>query len=196
MTTPTMPAPPAPVAAPPPAVVVAAAPPVLVRNEQSGPTTFSFDTTSKYAVVWQGKGHANGHDIQEVPAEYLNNVHFRNALKLGIFRIITEEERGNAFELQAEEWSGRLAQQKRAGEEALALTTSDRGVLIKHCPAPDCGAEVRITPTELREKPPLCPEHRSLAPQFIAEEGERTYGGIAERIWTRPTMQFLHRGNH
>lgn len=167
--------------------------PIMVRNTQPGPTVF---TAGDQHVEWQGEGDPAGMDIQQVPADFMNHVQFRQALVRGIFVVEDADEAiQDTIARHRDEWSIRQERQRNASKEALEFV-QDNDMLMLSCIAPagrgtsgaTCNADVAVKSRQVGEKPPLCNDHRKLAAQFLPEETGTVVKGKPEIKWIRTRM--------
>lgn len=163
----------------------------LVRNNEAGPTVFEWEG-GKGKVEWAGAGDPMGGDLQPVPAEYLGQVNFRQALVKGIFTIEDAPEAIlQATELHRQEWQIRQARAQDAAQASLDQAPQN-DMLMLSCIGPSgkgtgqlCGYQVPVRARAKNDAPPLCGAHKSLTSQFIAEEGEQLIEGKPEIRWIR-----------
>lgn len=165
----------------------------LVRNNQAGPSVFT-DDRLKQQVEWQGSGDPNGLDIQPVPDDMLDSVHFQRAVVRGIFSIEEGTEKADEiFAMHRREWEDRQDRANDAGKEALDLV-QDKDELVLSCIGPKghtgelCGEQVLVKSAKRNEAPPLCAKHQNLKPKFLPEESGRIVNGKPEVVWRRATV--------
>jgi hypothetical protein len=65
---------------------------MFVRNNQPGPTVFSYGDKSVNTLTWKGRGDPQKGDIIPVPAELADNYEFHRNLYLGVFELVEAEE--------------------------------------------------------------------------------------------------------
>jgi hypothetical protein len=160
----------------------------MVRNNQDGPSVFTMAGSAH--VEWQGAGDPQGLDIQTCPAEFLNDVHFRNAMEKGIFEVVADKTLiDEALTLHREDWEQKQERRRNAGTEALEMEPN-KDLAMVECIAPVakggklCGTPLSLKVADLREKPPLCQDHQRYAGKFIAEETDKITNGKPEVRWT------------
>lgn len=166
----------------------------LVRNMEAGPTVFEWEG-GKGKVEWAGAGDPMGGDLQPVPAEYLTQVNFRQALVKGIFAIEDAPEAIlQATELHRQEWQIRQDMVK-ANAAASLDQAPQNDMLMLACIGPSgkgsgtlCGYQVPVRARAKNDSPPLCGAHKGLASQFIAEESEQLVDGKPDIRWIRAGM--------
>lgn len=168
--------------------MTSAAPTIMVRNTRPGPTVHTFGDQQ---VTWQGAGDPDGLDVQPVTAELFQQVQFRQSLARGIFvEVDDQSEIDDAIAHHRDEWQQRDERQRDAGREALEFT-QDNDILMLTCLGPAgqsgnlCGEPLSIKSSKASETPPLCKSHKSLAGQFVAEEGTTIKNGKPEVKWIR-----------
>lgn len=162
--------------------------PVMVRNTEPGPTVFALDADNH--VEWAGQGDPMGGDLQPVPPNYLDHPQFQRAVTRGIFVVEdAPEEVRDALDRHKRDWDQRQQQRRDASTAALDQAPQN-DVLMLSCIAPSgkgpgqlCAQDVPVPQRSRNETPPLCPMHKSLASQFIAEEGEKIVEGKPEVKW-------------
>lgn len=163
----------------------------LIRNNEAGPTVFEYDG-GKSKVEWAGAGDPMGGDLMPVPTSYLEDVQFLSCLQRGIFSVEEAPEAiREAIELHRQEWVGRQERAKSASQASLDEAPQN-DMLMLSCIGPSgkntsqpCGAQVSVKQRARNETPPLCSMHKSLAGQYIAEEGEKIVDGKPEIRWIR-----------
>lgn len=164
---------------------------VMIRNMQSGPTVFT-DSDGAH-VEWEGRGDANGADVQPVPPKFVENVQFQRALTRGVFEIEEADETIKEILAQHREtWLAREESRRNASEEAL-VRPQDNDTLMVNCIGPSgrgpnpglCGDPVPVKATQQDKQPPLCSKHIYLKSQFVADHTDRMVGGKQEVIWRR-----------
>lgn len=152
--------------------------PVLVRNTESGRTVFS-DPVKKISVEWAGAGDPNGEDLQQVPDEIVTgSAAFIKTLQRGILVVEEASEETKAV-LDKQTSSFRARQEQAAQVASSTMDQQARNDLISvDCIGPNargtgsCGDPVPVREKDLDAKPPLCPKHKSLEPQYVVEETE------------------------
>lgn len=175
---------------------------VMIRNLQSGPTVFT-DSDGSH-VEWEGRGDANGADVQPVPPKFVENVQFQRALTRGVFEI--EEADNTVKEILAKHrdaWQAREESRRSASEEAL-IRPQDNDTLMVDCIGPAgrgpnpglCGEPVPVKATQQDKQPPLCAKHVYLKSQFTPEVTDRLVGGKQEVVWRRVRLTERERGQN
>jgi hypothetical protein len=162
---------------------------VVIRNTLPTIATFVDDTgASRIAMKWEAAGDPHGGDVREVPQELLANPQFREMVYRGIYAIDTDPQiLRRALEAQRSHWDSR--QLSAASAEVELMRSQDQVVATgQPCIAPRgrelCGA-YGIVDEKTKDQPPLCPEHRHLAPQYKPNETGRVIDGKPEVVWRR-----------
>lgn len=166
----------------------------MVRNNQPGPTTFSDDSTKQKPVVWQGAGDPRGQDVKAVPPEFMESVHFLEALEVGIFSVVQTQAEVDRISAQHRQNFASAQHAQQNVSEKLLDQQPDNDLVLKECIGPKgrtgqmCGEAVTVKAADLHRMPPLCNKHKQLATKFIPTETDRFVNGKPEVVWRRPTM--------
>jgi hypothetical protein len=167
--------------------------PVMVRNTEGGPTVLS-DLRTKEYVEWQGANDPNGGDVQAVPEEFLNNVNFMRAVQRGILVIENPEDNPEIAEAIAKQnaaWSARRERAQQTAQESI-VEEANNDIVTTQCVGPGsrpdgkCPNTVSVKEKVKADKPPLCAQHESLAPQYV--RSDNVSGDTTSHVWTRVTM--------
>lgn len=167
--------------------------PMMVRNNESGPTVFALDKDNH--VEWAGKDDPLGNDVQPVPPEYMNNVQFRRAVTRGILVVEeADEEVERVLAAHRADWENRQARAKSASAASIDEAPQN-DMLMLPCVGPsgkgsgqDCGVDVPVKARAKSEAPPLCPLHKSLAGQYLAQETDKIVDGKPEVRWVKAQL--------
>jgi hypothetical protein len=164
----------------------------MARNTHPGPTVFSYGKEAESFVEWAGAGDPSGNDVQAVPAALLNNVWFRRAVTRGIIQIETDED--FAAEVDAthkQNWLDRQEEQQNASAASIDVAPDNDFIVLK-CIAPAqkgsyrvCDVDVSVRAKDRFENPPLCPEHKNLAKDYVPRGTGRLVGNQAEMTWEK-----------
>lgn len=164
--------------------------PVLVRNTEAGPTVFT-DTSKNIALEWAGAGDPSGEDVQQVPADILENVSFMRSLQRGIFVVEEATPEVQAIlDRQTATWRSRREQAEQASADSIDVEANNDLVTLP-CIGPsqrgtgECGEPVPVKDKARDEKPPLCSRHASLAPQYVVSETDQIVDGKPVKKWSR-----------
>lgn len=174
--------------------------PILLQNETQGPLVFQ--DNDGLDVVWQAKGDPIGADVQPVPMTFLENANFIRILNKGTLSLYEASDdireqleaivSSPAMKHQATVWQRQ--QQNAAAEKVVVVDRqANRDFVTNKCLGPDsrgtgnCGIEVSVREVALGQKPPLCPAHAHMAPQFISTEVQAA-DGTGEIVWSMPRM--------
>jgi len=167
--------------------------PVMVRNLKDGPTVFSIPE-KRIEIEWQGKGDPTGADVQGVPDEVLESTYFQRALRRGVFETITDLAAEDALNQQNDSFAAREAVE-RANSVAAIDPEAHNDILSLPCQGPSgrgsglCTQPVAVKESKVDEAPVLCPQHDSLASEFVqSETGQmKDTGSSLEpvKVWTR-----------
>jgi hypothetical protein len=166
---------------------------IVVRNNLDTWMVFS-DPNTKTSVTFSPSTFKDGENVQQVSASLLRNPSFLRTIAQNILSIEEAPEAlQEAVDQQAAAWQQR--QDARADTASLAQKASDkivgRGV---QCIAPGPGGEICGSYTlamgkNPQEKPPLCPEHIGLAPQYAYVETDIVGpDGKPEGVWRRASL--------
>lgn len=167
---------------------------VVARNLMDGVTVLSDDIKGSHTVEWGAAGDLDGNDIQYIPEAVLTCVAFQKALARGVVEIVQEESDpmvAEAITRQVESFR-RRQDGARAQAESMIDRPEDRSGIMMFCVGPDsrgggaCGQPVAIPAAQKDNMPPLCSNHRKLAPQFIPEI--TAMDGKTTTVWTRVTL--------
>ena len=152
------------------------------------------DVNSKTSITWSPSSFHDGENVQQVSAALLRNPQFLRTLAQDLLSIEDAPEvLQQAVDQQTAAWKQR--QDQREDTATLAQKASDkivgRGV---QCIAPGpggdiCGSYTLAMGKNPQEKPPLCPEHSGLAPQYAYVETEILGpDGKPEGVWRRASL--------
>lgn len=163
----------------------------FVQNNESGPTVFSTDGKVSNYIEWDGKGSPTGNDVQAVSEEVFNTPAFQKMIRRGLFTEVTGEDAiEDSQERQRQEWESRRDAAQRDSASAIDRQANNDMVTM-HCVGPNvkggkCGEDVLVREQKANDKPPLCPQHESLASEFIPEYGSEALDQSVS--WTRVKM--------
>lgn len=167
---------------------------IVARNLMDGVTVLASDVKGSHSVEWAAKGDPKGDDIQYIPEPVLESVAFKRALARGVVELLEDESDPEVVEALAKQVDAFKNRQRGAQEDVEA--TIDRPTSRDHvstwCVGPDnrgtgtCGEAVAISEKLLKDVPPLCPEHKGLANQYVPEVN--TEGSEAKTQWVRVTL--------
>jgi hypothetical protein len=163
-----------------------------------GITVLSADARGTVSVEFGANGDRNGDDIQFIPEEVLNSPAFKRNLARGVIRVIEDESDPEVVSALAKQVEAFQRRQRGAQEEIQATIdkAEDNDVVALFCVGPDnrgtgkCGEAVLVKSTAKDNAPPLCGQHKHLAPQYIPEHIVPGPGEPGERRieWTRVTL--------
>lgn len=164
---------------------------IVVRNTQAGIATHT-DELLKQTTEWSGTGDTSGGDVKEVPAAYLRNPSFRDAIMRGIYIVEDGEEMlMRSIEQLRQEWQGRL-DAKADSNDALKRTSNKSVGKGANCIAPKganiCGNIALVLGDDDHPRPPLCGEHAHMATQYTRVATGRLVGGKEEMTWRRGSV--------
>jgi hypothetical protein len=142
---------------------------IMCQNQMSGPTVIAADAKRNYEVVFQGKDHPDGEDVQPIPEALLRTIQFQRALSRGVLKVIEGENHPvvqQALARQTDAFAKRMQQQNMADREVLdAPAAAD--IIVVNCIGPGsrpgavCGEQVPVKSGDTG-KPPLCDRHQGL----------------------------------
>lgn len=166
--------------------------PVMVRNTHPGPAVFSYGKDAENFIEWAGAGDGAGGDVQAVPAALLNHPQFRKSIVAGVYVI--EDDPGLATATEAAhraEYEQRMQQQQNASAAVIDIQPDNDFIILK-CIAPAqpssyklCDVDVSVRARDRFENPPLCPEHKNLAKNFVPKGTGRIVGNQSEMVWEK-----------
>lgn len=168
--------------------------PILVKNTQAGPSVFT-DPITGVQIEWKGTGDPDGEDIQQCPADLVNNVAFRKAIQRGVFEVVeATDEVMAALDRQTESWRARQEADAQASVDAIDQQANNDIVQVS-CVGPgprgtgECGNPVPVREKKKADAPPLCSQHASLSSQYIYTETDEDdpETGKAKVRWQRMT---------
>jgi hypothetical protein len=164
---------------------------IVVRNTQPGITTHT-DELLKQTTEWTGAGDTSGGDVREVPAAYLKNPSFRDAIMRGIYVVEDgEESLMKAVESLRADWDGRQ-QAKLDSNETLKRSSNKSIGKGASCIAPKgtslCGNISLVLGDEDNPKPPLCGEHAHMSTQYAQVPTGRLVNNKEEKTWRRGSV--------
>lgn len=175
---------------------------VVVRNRKSGPTVFT-DSAKNVVIEWQGFGHPQGEDVQQVPDEVAQSPAFLRTVRKGVLEIVdageldlaslaapavsgartTPEEAAAAFSAQFTS-----AQEADAAADAAALASieaaADNDIEVVKCLI--SGQDIAVKVSDRHRRPPLAEEFRDREHEFIPQPtGEMESDGTPVVNWVR-----------
>ncbi len=172
---------------------------VVARNLMDGITVLSSDVKGTHSVEWGAMGDPNGDDIQFIPEEIVTSVAFRRALARNIVALIEDEsdpEVLTALTRQVDAFKRRQEGAKEQVQVTIDKPTANDTVSA-FCVGPDsrgngkCGVSVPVLEKQLKDTPPLCPQHKNLANQYVPE----VVKGQEDRVeWVHVTLGARERG--
>lgn len=163
---------------------------VMCQNQMSGPTVIAADAKRNYEVVFQGKGHPDGEDVQPIPEALLRTIQFQRAISRGVITVI--EGVGHpvvqqALSRQSDAFARRMQAQQVSDREVLDAPAQN-DITVVNCIGPGsrpgavCGDQVPVRQGDTG-KPPLCDRHKGLSGNcvkrgdgpWVLEEGDYDY---------------------
>lgn len=152
---------------------------VALRNLQKGVTVFSLNASnSRDFIQLEAAGDPNGGDIQYISEENATQPAVVKAILHGVVALEEDtlsEGVASAFQQQMEAARKRKEAAQQAIEQSIQRTTN-HDIVGFDCVGPSktpgtpCGIKVPMKEETLRERPPLCPQHITLASQFVPTE--------------------------
>lgn len=164
---------------------------VVARNLMDGVTVLASDIKGTHTVEWAAKNDPKGNDIQYIPEPVMESVAFKRALARGVVELLesdTDPEVAEALVKQVAAFKQRQAGAQEEVREIIDRPTN-RDHVSATCVGPDnrgtgtCGAAVAVPESALKDTPPLCSQHKELAPTFVPEVD--TTGEKAVTKWVR-----------
>lgn len=165
---------------------------IMCANQMLGPTVIAADAKRNYEVVFQGKGHPDGEDVQPIPEALLNTIAFRRAISRGVLKVVEGEDHPvvqQALARQSDAFARRMQQQQMADREVLD-SPADADIIVVNCIGPGtregavCGEQVPQRHGEAG-KPPLCDRHQGLKDRCVKR---------GDGPWTLETDGLLYDG--
>ena len=144
---------------------------VMCRNMMAGPTVIASDPKQTHQVIFQGRDHPDGEDVQPIPAELLRTPQFVKALRQGILSVVSGEDNPvvqAALSKQSDAFHKRIAADELKAREVLDAPSEDDMIAVI-CIGPGtregntCEEQVPIRSREQGSRPPLCSRHQHLA---------------------------------
>lgn len=165
--------------------------PVVIRNNLPGIATFT-DENTKIQTIWEGRGDKKGGDVKEVSPVLLQNPQFREQILRGIFEVVDNDANpdvlANALNAQRASWELRQIEALSASAE-IAKANDTVIATGQPCIAPKgrelCGSYSLVMGKDPSQEPPLCEEHKKLAPLYTATQTGRLVDGKPEVVWKR-----------
>lgn len=173
--------------------------PLTVRNNERNTTVFTKTINGDpVKIVWEALGQPK--DSQRVPDAFAEDIDFLNALEQGVLTVTN----GPAEVLARIDVETASAQAMRAEQQSRAAAASenfmersqDKDLISASCigpgprPGQKCQRPLLIPSKDIKDVPPLCEEHGTLAPTFyLNESGSRGEGatetreGVVTRDW-------------
>jgi hypothetical protein len=165
---------------------------VMCQNQMPGPTVIAADAKRNYEVVFQGKGHPDGEDVQPIPDALLRTIAFQRAISRGVILVVEGADHPvvqQALSRQSDAFARRMASQQVADREVLEQASA-ADILVVNCIGPGsrpgavCGDQVPVKSGDTGS-PPLCDRHKGLADRclkrgsgpWVLEDGEYDYEG-------------------
>lgn len=161
---------------------------VVVRNLRTGPTVLDNPDDPRKYFSWGGRGSTDGSDVVTLPYEMTLSNQFKNAERVGVFEIVTEESAQADLDRQVQFQRDREAA-KAAKDRASIDHSANRSIQSEKCIGPDarnngtCGQPVIASP----DAPPLCTKHRGLASQYTQTESWENEDKVIK--WSRVTIE-------
>lgn len=152
---------------------------VALRNLQKGVTVFSLNASnSRDFLQLEAAGDPSGGDVQYISEENATQPAVVKAILHGV--VALEEDTlsdgvAGAFQQQMEAARKRQEAARQAVEQSIHRTVNVDIVGFacvgpSTTPGTPCGAKVPMKEETLKERPPLCPQHQGLAPQYVPTE--------------------------
>lgn len=147
---------------------------VMCQNQMSGPTVIAGDAKRNYEVVFQGKGHPDGEDVQPIPDALMRTIQFQRALSRGVLKVIEGADHPvvqQALSRQSDSFARKMAAQQVADREVLDAP-ADNDITVVNCIGPGsregavCGEQVPLRQGDTG-KPPLCDRHQGLKDRCV-----------------------------
>lgn len=147
---------------------------VMCQNQMSGPTVIAGDAKRNYEVVFQGKGHPDGEDVQPIPEALLRTIQFQRAISRGVLKVIEGADHPvvqQALSRQSDAFAKRMQAQDLAAREVLDAP-ADNDITVVNCIGPGsrdgavCGEQVPLRQGDTG-RPPLCDRHQGLKDRCV-----------------------------
>jgi hypothetical protein len=167
---------------------------VVARNTDPRVVVLSLDPKSSDYVEWQAADDMSGGDVQIVSEAISQSVPFIRLCQRGIIVVENMDENpgiAEAIERQNAAWRARSSNSSNQARTAIEQPQQN-DMIVQPCIGPNgrgsgtCDVDVMVREKTKNEKPPLCPQHASLAPQYVPSEEQD--GTTRVRKWYRATM--------
>ena len=166
---------------------------VLARNTLEKHVVLSADAKGSDFIEWSAKGDPNGQDLQIVPEAIANSVAFLRLVNKGIVTIDDQNapETIAAFDAQRAEWDSRSVRDSQAAQATIQRDQAN-DLVSTPCVGPSsrgqgaCEEPVPVRERTKDDKPPLCPMHAALAPQYVPDHQQ--VGTENKIVWLRTGM--------
>jgi hypothetical protein len=165
---------------------------VMCQNQMPGPTVIAADAKRNYEVVFQGKGHPDGEDVQPIPEALLKTIAFQRAISRGVLLVVEGADHPvvqQALARQSDAFARRMQAQQVADREVMEQASAG-DLLVVNCIGPGsrpgavCGDQVPVKSGDTGT-PPLCDRHKGLSSRclkrgdgpWVLEDGDYDYEG-------------------
>jgi hypothetical protein len=147
---------------------------VMCENQMSGPTVIAGDARRNYEVVFGGKGHPDGEDVQPIPEALLRTVQFQRAISRGVLKVVEGSDHPvvvQALARQSDSFAKRMQAQDVAAREVLDSPAA-ADIVVVNCfgpgsrPGAVCGEQVPVRSGDTGN-PPLCDRHAGLKDRCV-----------------------------
>lgn len=152
---------------------------IALRNLQRGVVVFTLNAANtRDFIQLEAAGDPSGGDVQYISEENATQPAIVRAILHGIIALEEDtlsEGVATAFQQQMEAARKRTEAAKLAIEQTIERNTT-LDIVGFDCIAPNgasgapCGIKVPMKEETLKERPALCPQHQSLAPQYVPTE--------------------------
>lgn len=167
---------------------------VVARNTEPRVVVLSLDPKSSDYVEWQAADDVSGNDVQIVSEAIAQSVPFLRLCQREVIVVENMDENPGIQAALERQNAAYRARTSTASSEALASIEKPQqnDMIALPCIGPNgrgqgnCGADVMVRERTKNEKPPLCPQHASLAAQYVPSEEQD--GTNRVRKWYRATM--------
>lgn len=153
-------------------------PTVMCRNMMGGPTVIAANSKQEHEVIFGGRDHPDGDDIQPIPAELLRSPAFAKAIRQGILRVEAGADNPiiqAAMARQTDAFAKRMSADELKAREVLD-SPAQNDMLVVVCIGPGtregsaCDEQVPVRASEQGSRPPLCSRHQHLS-DFCVKRG-------------------------
>ena len=157
----------------------------LVRNRQPGPTILD-DRNADVVITWEGAGHPQGEDVQDVPETVMKNVGLVRSIRKGVLEVVVEDASttNDRFARQSVDFDKAAKAQHAAVMDTLEPSSRDKDLIEYKCLI--SGDTIIMSERDHQDRPPLADRYADRAGEFVAvETGRLNAQGKSIISWIR-----------